>query len=595
MSKFLPVSKRDLQERGWEACDFILITGDAYVDHPSFGAALIGRYLESLNFRVGILAQPDWRDVENFRALGKPGLAFLVTAGNLDPMVNHYTSSKKKRRDDSYSPGGRAGLRPDRASIVYTSMARQAFKGVPVILGGLEASLRRLSHYDYWSDTVRRSILLDAKADLVIYGMGEKPLKEVAELLREGSSIGEITRVRGTVVKTRAADGIKNCTLLPPFADVAGDGGAFAESFRTQLLHSDPLSADTLAEQYGDWYVVQNPPSLPLSTDEMDEMYALPFTRRAHPLYENRGGVPALKEVSYSITASRGCFGGCSFCSIAFHQGKHISVRSHQSVLREAKQFTSDPEFMGNIHDVGGPTANFHCSACSKAEQSGYCTHKQCLSPKICSSLQPDHTEYWSLLKKLRNLPGIKRVFVRSGIRYDYLLAERDGGSSDGGFLHDLVKHHVSGQLKVAPEHVSGSVLKAMGKPGIGSFTEFVRMFKSLNRSFDKKQYIIPYFITAHPGSGLDEAIELALFLKDFGFIPDQVQEFYPTPGTISTCMYHTGLDPRTMKPVYVPKSQEERAMQKALFHFHKRENHRLVRKALVEAGREDLIGKLIT
>jgi len=584
---------REARERGWDELDFILVSGDAYVDHPSFGTALIARQLENLRFRIGVIPQPDWKNVEDFTILGRPRLAFLVTAGNLDSMVNHYTAAKKRRREDSYSPGGAGGLRPDRACIVYTSMVRQAYKGVPVILGGIEASLRRLSHYDYWTDKVRRSVLLDAKADLIIYGMGEKPMTEVAEELKNGVPIREITTVRGTVWKTRSVEGVDECALLPPFEAVSAEKKTFAESFQSRMTNQDPITGKPLAEQYGDWYVVQNPPSPPLSKNEMDRIYGLPFTRKAHPAYDSHGGVPALREVSFSITSGRGCFGGCSFCSLAFHQGKHISVRSDESILSEAKLFTKDPAFKGNIHDVGGPTANFHCSPCGKSDTKGICSHKQCLAPVPCPSLRPDHTAYGELLKKLRGLPGIKRVFIRSGIRYDYLLADiqRDGGSGDR-FFRDLVRYHVSGQLKVAPEHASKKVLDAMGKPGIHVFQEFAEKFSQLNRDSGKKQYIIPYFISAHPGSGLDEAVELALFLKDFGFIPDQVQEFYPTPGTISTCMYHTGLDPRTMEPIYVPRGTEERAMQKALLHFHKPENRRLVKKALLKAGREDLIGR---
>jgi len=583
MNTFLPISRDDMSARGWEICDFIIISGDAYVDHPSFGAAIIGRHLESLGYRVGIIPQPDWTDVESFRVLERPGLAFLVTAGNLDSMVNHYTSSKKRRKNDAYSPGGASGLRPDRAVITYTSRAKQAYKGVPVILGGIEPSLRRLSHYDYWSDSIRRSILLDAKADILVYGMGERPLAEIAERLRGGAPASEITGIPGTVWKSRDPS---SALEIPPFEEAAGNGQAFAESTRIRLENQDPFSGRTLAERYGGWYVVQAPPSLPLTTEELDRVYALPFTRRSHPRYDSAGGVPALEEVRFSITSSRGCFGGCSFCALGLHQGRIVTSRSHESILAEARSFTRDPDFKGIIHDVGGPTANFRVASCTRQAARGCCPDKQCLYPEPCSALAADHGDLRELLEKLRVLPGIKKVFIRSGIRYDYLLEDRDEG-----FFDDLVRHHVSGQLKVAPEHASRKVLEAMGKPPIESFSEFAKVFRAKSSRAGKKQYLIPYFITAHPGTGLDEAIELALFLKSYGFIPDQVQEFLPTPGTVSTCMYAAGLDPRTMKPVYVPRSREEREMQRALVHFHKPRNREIVRRALKKAGREDLIG----
>ncbi len=598
MNTFLPISRDDMSAHGWEICDFIIISGDAYVDHPSFGAAIIGRHLESLGYRVGIIPQPDWTDAESFRVLGRPGFAFLVTAGNLDSMVNHYTSAKKRRKTDAYSPGGASGMRPDRAVITYTSRAKQAYNGVPVILGGVEASLRRLSHYDYWSDAIRRSILLDAKADLLVYGMGERPLAEIARLLSTGTPASGITGIPGTVWKTRDPP---SALELPPFETLESDktadrgrgaggaaaGRAFAESTRIRLENQDPFTARTLAERYGDWYAVQAPPAHPLGTGELDRVYGLPFTRRWHPRYDAAGGVPALEEVRFGITASRGCFGGCSFCALGQHQGRIVTTRSRESILAEARAFTRDPEFKGIIHDVGGPTANFRIASCTRQTDRGCCSDKQCLYPEPCSALEADHSDLAELLEKLRALPGIKKVFIRSGIRYDYLLEDRDER-----FFDDLVKYHVSGQLKVAPEHTSRKVLEAMGKPPIEVFSEFAKMFKSKSSRAGKKQYLIPYFITAHPGTGLDEAIDLALFLKSYGFIPDQVQEFLPTPGTVSTCMYATGVDPRTMKPVYVPRSREEREMQRALVHFHKPRNRALVRKALRKAGREDLIGR---
>jgi uncharacterized radical SAM protein YgiQ len=611
MDTFLPTSREELSARGWESCDFVIISGDAYVDHPSFGPAIIGRYLESLGYRAGIIPQPDWTDGEAFRVLERPELAFLVTAGNLDSMVNHYTSAKKRRKNDAYSPGGRSGLRPDRAVIAYTSRAKQAYKGVPVILGGIEASLRRLSHYDYWSDSIRRSILLDAKADLLVYGMGERPLAEIARRLRSGTPVSTITGIPGTVWKTKdllsplpphSAEGHggvprqRQVLELPSFGSVSdrlsGNGKspadrAFAESTRIRLRNQDPFTALPLAERYGDWYVVQAPPALPLATEELDRVYALPFTRRWHPRYDSTGGVPALDEVRFSITASRGCFGGCSFCALGLHQGRIVTSRSRESILAEARSFTRDPGFKGIIHDVGGPTANFRVGSCARQATRGCCPDKECLYPEPCSALAADHTELKELLAELRALPEIKKVFIRSGIRYDYLLEDRDEG-----FFDDLVKYHVSGQLKVAPEHASRTVLEAMGKPPIEVFSEFAKLFEAKSSRAGKKQYLIPYFITAHPGTGLDEAVELAEFLKSYGFIPDQVQEFLPTPGTVSTCMYATGIDPRTMKPVYVPRSREEREMQRALVHFHKPRNYNLVRKALRKAGREDLIGR---
>jgi uncharacterized radical SAM protein YgiQ len=587
VTNFLPLTKAEMAHRGWKNLDFVLITGDAYVDHPYFGTAIISRYLEHLGFSVGIIPQPDWKDVEAFRALGRPRLAFLITSGNIDSMVNHYTASKKKRKTDVYAPNGISGRRPDRAVLVYSGMAKQAYKGVPVILGGIEASLRRLSHYDYWSDKLRKSVLLDSKADLLVYGMGERAIGEIAESMNAGVPIEEISSVRGTVWKTKSLESHNRYELLPAFQEVLEFKKRFAESTAARLSGSDPISSVSLVEPYEGWFLVQNPPSLPLSATEMDTIYDLPYTRKIHPSYTVVGGVPAIEEVKFSIVSSRGCFGGCSFCSLQFHQGKHISARSHDSILREARSFLSDEDFKGYIHDVGGPTANFRQGPCKKQQDKGFCTDRDCLSPQTCSNLKADHGDYLSLLQKLRKIDGIKKVFIRSGIRYDYLQAD-----DDGSFFKELVEHHVSGQLKIAPEHVSEKVLNLMGKPGIDGYEKFVRQFKKVNTGLGKKQYLIPYFISAHPGSGLAEAIELAIFLKKYHFIPDQVQDFYPTPGTIATCMYYTGLDPRSLESVYVARGERERRLQRALFHFHKKENHHLVREALLSAGRGDLIGK---
>jgi len=584
MIKPLPLTAKEMHSRGWKDADFVLVSGDAYIDHPSFGTALIGRYLENLGYRVCIIAQPDWREVEAFRIFGRPNLGFLITAGNLDSMVNHYTSSKKRRRRDVYSPGGITGNRPDRAVIVYTGMAKQAYKGIPVILGGIEASLRRLSHYDYWSNALRRSVLLDSKADLLVYGMGEHQIAEIAALLQKGTPPGEITHVKGTVWKTKTLpDG---SIALPAYENIKENRKLFAESFALRIKNRDPLKAAVLAESYGDWFAVQNTPALPLSREEMDDLYNLPFTRNYHPSYHASGGVPALDEVKFSITSSRGCFGGCSFCSLSSHQGRNISSRSHESILKEAESFTEHPDFKGYIHDIGGPTANFRHSPCGIPGNAGLCSHRECLFPGPCRNLKADHDDYLSLLRKVRILPGIKKVFIRSGIRFDYMMYDKDDA-----FFRELVEHHVSGQLKVAPEHVSEKVLDAMGKPQIDVYEKFSSKFYELTKNAGKKQYLLPYFITAHPGSDMNAAIELAEYLKKHRFIPEQVQEFYPTPDTIATCMYYTGIDPRNMKAVYVPESPEERAMQRALIHFHKSKNYPLVRKALIKAGRMDLIG----
>ncbi|MDC7226114.1 MAG: YgiQ family radical SAM protein [Spirochaetales bacterium] len=608
---FLPVNRNDLSQRGWKNCDFIIISGDAYVDHPSFGAAVIGRVLEDAGYKTGIIAQPDWKDPEAFKVLGRPRLGFLITSGNLDSMVNHYTSAKKRRRSDSYSPGGKCGLRPDRALIPYTSAARAAYSAVPVILGGIEASLRRLSHFDYWSGRLRRSILIDSKADLLVYGMGEKQIIEIARRLAEGEDVRRLQDIRGTVYrmgmreeeKTNSGKGIGKPLALPSFAEVSASKEAFANSFVLRYKNTNPFTAKALAEKTDAQVAVQNPPAAALSEAELDGIYSLPFTRRAHPDYESKGGIPALKEVEFSLTVNRGCYGGCSFCSLAFHQGRIIQARSISSVTAEAEKMTQLPGFKGIIHDVGGPTANFFHPACEKQRTSGACEHRECLYPEPCPNLDVDHSRYLELLRGLRELDGVKRVFIRSGIRFDYLMTaveqdrqrgqnkECDGPGSGIEFINELCEYHVSGQLKVAPEHVSDQVLKFMKKPKNAVYQRFVREFESVNSRLGKKQYIIPYLISGHPGSGLNEAIELALYLKKQGFIPDQVQDFYPTPASLSTCMYYTGIDPFTGKKVYTAKTREEKNMQRALLHFHKPENRKIVIKALQKAGRNDLIG----
>ena len=576
-----------MKKRGWESCDFILVTGDAYVDHPSYGAAVISRVLEADGYRVGIIAQPKWDSPNDFMKLGKPEFAFLVTAGNMDSMVNKYTSAKKVRKKDAYSPGGASGMRPDRATIVYTSRIKQAYKGVTVILGGIEASLRRLGHYDYWSGKVRKSILLDAKADILIYGMGEKTIRKLAHRLKKGDPISEISDLRGTVFKRKSVSIKASLTIkLPSFKEISADKKLYADSFRIQYENTDSIIASELIENYGDWDIVQTPPAKPMTSTELDHSYDLPYTRSEHPAYQDMGGIPALSEVKYSLTSSRGCFGGCNYCALTFLQGRTIQARSHGSLVREAEKLTKDKDFKGYIHDVGGPTANFRIPSCKKQLTAGVCKTKQCLFPEPCSLLEVDHSDYISLLRKIRKLPGIKKVFIRSGIRYDYLLED-----NDQTFMSELVEHHISGQLKIAPEHVSKEVLDAMGRPGVSGFLEFTKKYKEMNRQKGKNQYLIPYLISSHPGSELKHAIELAEFLRDYGFIPDQVQDFYPTPGTISTCMYHTGYHPITGKSISVPKEHQEKAMQRALIHYNRPENYRLVKKALLQEGRSDLIG----
>ncbi|KLU62121.1 ribosomal protein S12 methylthiotransferase RimO [Peptococcaceae bacterium CEB3] len=588
---FLPMNRQDMRRRGWEELDFLLISGDAYVDHPSFGAAIISRCLEKKGYRVGVLAQPDWRDLEVFRGMGRPRLACLITGGNLDSLVNHYTAAKKRRSNDAYSPGGASGRRPDRATIVYSNRVREALPGVPVIIGGIEASLRRFAHYDYWSDKVRRSILLDSQADLLVYGMGERAILEIARELSSGKEIGELLDLRGTVVLERTLDWAGpergDRLILPSFEDIFASKRRYAESFMEQYQQQDPVRGKTLVEFYRqDRKVVrQNPPQEPLSQSEMDEIYALPYTGTYHPQY-GREGVPALQEVEFSLVSARGCYGSCSFCALTFHQGRIVQSRSAQSIVREAKRLTASPRFKGYIHDVGGPTANFRRPACPGQLKRGACAQRQCLYPSPCDRIDLDHGEYLELLRALRSLPGVKKVFVRSGIRYDAVLADKNTP-----FLRELCQYHVSGQLKVAPEHVSPSVLKRMGKPGPEVYAEFVREFKQVNEDLGKKQYLVPYLMSSHPGSGLKEAVELAEFVRDLGVNPEQVQDFIPTPGTLSTCMYYTGLDPRTMEKVYVPKGVREKARQRALIQYRNPANYSLVEEALRLAGREDLIG----
>jgi uncharacterized radical SAM protein YgiQ len=585
-----------MEERGWEECDFIFVSGDAYVDHPSFATALICRVLEAEGFRVGIIPQPAWglpsdKAHSPYTVLGRPHLAFLVGAGNLDSMVAHYTAAKKKRSEDAYSPGGKAGLRPDRALLKYVEGARRAYKNIPVIIGGIEASLRRFAHYDYWSDTVRRSVLLDSKADLLVYGMGERPITEIAKRLSSGEKIEGICDVRGTCV--RGTEGPKNAVLLPVYETIKGGDTpslrSYTEHFMIQKRNASPAAGKTLAEQNdGGRWVIQNPPALPLEQKELDRIYELPFTRRGHPVYDKHGGIPALKEVAFSLVSSRGCFGGCSFCAINFHQGRVVRSRSKESLAREAKALVKLPDFKGYIHDVGGPTANFYGPACRKQENGGFCTDRECLFPEPCPNLKADHGPYLETLERLRNAdPKIKKVFIRSGIRFDYIETDKAKGKT---FLQTICRHHVSGQLRVAPEHISPQVLKVMGKNG--GYDKFCRQFNEINRALGLKQYVIPYFISGHPGSSLAEAIELALYLKKSGFVPDQVQDFYPAPGTLSAAMYHTGLDPQSGETIHVPGEREKR-LQRSLLQFNRKENRTLVQEALKEAGREDLLGVL--
>lgn len=586
MLKFLPINKQDMKDRGWEQLDFILVTGDAYVDHPSFGAAIISRVLESRGYKVGIIAQPSWKDAEDFKKLGRPKLGFLITSGNIDSMVNHYSVAKKRRKNDVYSPGGKGNLRPDRATIVYSNRAKEAYKDIPVILGGIEASLRRLAHYDYWDNKVRRSILLDSKADILVYGMGETPLIEVAEALESGIPIEEITFIKGTVYKTKDINRPYKPIILPSYDEIIESKKKYAESFMIQYENMDAISAKPLVEPYKNVYVVQNSPSEPMSQSELDSVYSLPYMRTYHPIYEKDGGIPAIEEIKFSLISNRGCFGNCNFCALAFHQGRVVQSRSHESILSEANKIIWEPDFKGYIHDVGGPTANFRERACDKQIKFGVCKNKQCLFPKPCKQLKVDHKDYMSLLKKLREIPNVKKVFVRSGIRYDYLIYDKDDE-----FFRELCEHHISGQLKVAPEHISTNVLEKMGKPGRDVYDKFVDKYYKINEELGKKQYLVPYLMSSHPGSTLKDAIELAEYLRDIGHMPEQVQDFYPTPSTLSTCMYYTGLDPRNMQRVYVAKSPHEKAMQRALIQYRKPQNYDLVYEALQKTNRLDLVG----
>lgn len=588
-SAFLPTTRAEADARDWGQLDFVYVSGDAYVDHPSFGSAIITRVLESHGYKVGFIAQPDWNDPESIAVFGEPRLGFLVSAGNMDSMVNHYTVNKKRRHDDAYTPGGKGGARPNHAAVVYSNLIRRTFKETPIILGGIEASLRRLAHYDYWSDSLKRSILLDSGADLISYGMGERSIVEIADALAAGLSVSDLTFIDGTVFRTRSLEHVVDYEMLPSWEEVSGDKRAFAESFATQYRASDPVCGSRLVETYPHGvYVVQNPPAAPLTQNEMDAVYRLPYARTWHPSYDEAGGVPALSEVKFSLTSCRGCFGECAFCALTFHQGRIVTGRSHESLLDEARVMTADPEFKGYIHDVGGPTANFRGPACAKQRTRGACTDRRCLGAKPCPAMKADHRDYTGLLRKLRKLPGVKKVFVRSGIRFDYVMADPD---PDRTFLRELVEHHVSGQLRVAPEHVSDTVLAAMGKPPRAVYDAFCDAFEEVNRETGKKQFIVPYLMSSHPGSTLAEAIELAEYVRDMGFNPEQVQDFYPTPSTISTCMYYTGLDPLTMEPIYVPKTPHEKALQRALIQYRNPANYDLVREALVKAGRTDLIG----
>ena len=586
-SAFLPVSRADMDARGWDACDFVYVCGDAYVDHPSFGMAIITRLLEAHGYRVGIICQPDWRDPASVTVLGEPRLGFLVSAGNMDSMVNHYSVTKHRRRTDAYTPGGAAGARPNRAVSVYGNLIRRTYKHAPIILGGIEASLRRLAHYDYWADSLKRSVLLDSGADLLIYGMGEHQVVEIADALDAGLPIDQVTYVAGTVYRTGSLDEVYDYELLPSWDELSADRLAYARSFATQYRNMDPITATRLVEPYPNGvYVVQNPPALTLSTAEMDETYALPYARAWHPDYDAAGGVPAFSEVKFSLASNRGCFGECSFCALTFHQGRVLQCRSRESIVAEARLLTQDPDFKGYINDVGGPTANFFRTACDKQLKHGVCQSKRCLWPTVCRQMKVDESGYTALLRELRQLPGVKRVFVRSGIRFDYTMAD----ASDE-FLEELVRHHVSGQLRLAPEHVSDNVLKVMGKPSRAVYDAFCRKFQQVTKRAGLEQYVVPYLISSHPGSRMADAVELAEAVRDMGYMPEQVQDFYPTPSTMSTAMYYTGVDPRTMEPIYVARDPHEKAMQRALIQYRKPENYKLVREALERAGRTDLIG----
>ena len=578
----------DMEKRGWTQADFVFVIGDAYVDHPSFGPAIISRLLERYGYKVCMIAQPDWKNDKSIDVFGRPRLGFLVCGGNMDSMVNHYSVSKKRRQKDAYSPGGQMGLRPDYATTVYCNLIRRTYKDVPIIIGGIEASLRRMAHYDYWSDKLKHSILVDSSADILSYGMGEHSMLEIAEALDSGIDVKDITYVRGTCYRTKDIYGVpEDSIVLPDYDSLSKDRLEYARSFYTQYINTDPYSAKTLVESYGNrGYVVQNPPAYPLTQMEMDDVYDLPYMNNYHPVYEAAGGIPAISEIKFSLTSNRGCFGGCSFCALTFHQGRIIQTRSHESLVKEAERMTHDPDFKGYIHDVGGPTANFRHKSCAKQDKFGVCTNKQCLFPEPCKNLKVDHKDYVELLRKLEAIPGVKKVFIRSGIRFDYVMAD----SSDE-FLRELCEKHISGQLRVAPEHVSDNVLRMMGKPQNSVYEKFIERYKRVNAKTGKQQYVVPYLMSSHPGSTLKEAVELAEYVRDIGYMPEQVQDFYPTPSTISTCMYYTGVDPRTMKPVYVPHNPHEKAMQKALMMYRKPENYDLVKEALIKAGRQDLIG----
>lgn len=587
MKDFLPISRADMEKRGWESVDFAYITGDAYVDHSSFGPAIISRVLESRGYKVGIISQPDWRNADSIDVFGRPRLGFLISGGNMDSMVNHYTVSKKRRSSDAYTAGGAVGKRPDHAVTVYGNLVRRKYKDVPVIIGGIEASLRRLAHYDYWSDSLKRSILLDSQADLISYGMGERSIVEIAEALDSGLDVKDITFIDGTVYKTGRLEDVYDYKLLPSYGELKADRLNYARSFYTQYCNTDPYSGSRLVEPYPDGiYIVQNPASKPLSQLEMDDVYGLPYMNAAHPVYEKQGGVPAFAEIKFSLTSGRGCFGGCSFCALTFHQGRIIQSRSHESLLKEAEKMTAQPDFKGYIHDVGGPTANFRQPACQKQTERGACVERQCLFPKPCPNLNADHSDYVSLLRKLRELPKVRKVFVRSGIRFDYALADKNDI-----FIKELCEHHISGQLRVAPEHISDNVLRLMGKPSNDVYEAFVKKCAGINKALGREQYLVPYLMSSHPGSTLEDAVALAEYIRDIGYMPEQVQDFYPTPSTISTCMYYTGVDPRNMKPVYVPRNPHEKAMQRALIQYRRPENYELVKEALLKAGRADLIG----
>jgi uncharacterized radical SAM protein YgiQ len=584
---YLPICKADMDKRGWEECDFVYVTGDAYVDHPSFGCAIISRLLESHGYKVGIISQPDWKDKSSIMTLGKPRLGFLVSAGNMDSMVNHYSVSKKKRSKDSYTMGGIMGKRPDYATIVYGNLIRSVYKHSPIIIGGIEASLRRMAHYDYWSDKLKQSILIDSCADIISYGMGEHSIVEIADALNSGIAVSDITFIDGTVYKCNNLDSVYDAHMLPDYNLLKSNTKKYAESFYVQYINTDAFNSKRLVEPYPNGiYVVQNPPAKPLTKEEMDNVYSLNYMRNYHPSYCEGGGIPAISEVKFSLINNRGCFGGCNFCALTFHQGRIIQTRSHESLIEEAKILIEDKDFKGYIHDVGGPTANFDHPSCEKQMTHGVCKNKQCLVPKPCKNLKADHFEYIKLLRKLRELPKVKKVFIRSGIRFDYMLADKNNE-----FLRELCEHHISGQLKVAPEHISDNVLDKLGKPSNAVYEEFQRRYKEMNKKLDKKQYLVPYLMSSHPGSTLKDAIELAEYLRDLGYMPEQVQDFYPTPSTLSTCMYYTGLDPRDMTLVYVHKNPHEKALQRALIQYRNPKNYHLVTEALKKAGREDLIG----